>query len=50
MTMTMLSDDELVFAVAEPSRRRVLDLLVRNGEASAWSLAGHCLLYTSRCV
>ena len=41
MTMMMLSDDELVFAVAEPSRRRVLDLLVRNGEASAWSFAGH---------
>jgi ArsR family transcriptional regulator, cadmium/lead-responsive transcriptional repressor len=33
-------DDELWSAIAEPSRRRVLDLLVRNGEASASWLAG----------
>ena len=33
-------DDELWSAVADPSRRRVLDLLVRNGEVSASWLAG----------
>jgi len=33
-------DDELWSAIADPSRRRVLDLLVRGGEASASSLAG----------
>jgi ArsR family transcriptional regulator, cadmium/lead-responsive transcriptional repressor len=38
---TTRTDDDLWSAIAEPSRRRVLDLLVRNGEASAWSLAGH---------
>jgi DNA-binding transcriptional ArsR family regulator len=32
-------DDELWSAIADPSRRRVLDLLVREGEASASSLA-----------
>jgi ArsR family transcriptional regulator, cadmium/lead-responsive transcriptional repressor len=32
--------DELWSAIADPSRRRVLDLLVRNGEASASWLAG----------
>ena len=31
--------DELWSAIADPSRRRVLDLLVRGGEASASSLA-----------
>ena len=39
--MTTLTDDALWSALADPSRRRVLDLLVTNGEASAWSLAGH---------
>jgi DNA-binding transcriptional ArsR family regulator len=39
--MTMQADDELWSAIADPSRRRVLDLLVSNGEASAWSLARH---------
>ena len=39
--MTTEVDDELWSAIAEPSRRRVLDLLVNNGEASAWWLAGH---------
>jgi DNA-binding transcriptional ArsR family regulator len=34
-----LSDDELWSAIADPSRRRVLDLLVRRGEATASSLA-----------
>jgi DNA-binding transcriptional ArsR family regulator len=33
-------DDELWSAIGDPSRRRVLDLLVRDGEASASSLAG----------
>jgi DNA-binding transcriptional ArsR family regulator len=33
-------DDELWSAIADPSRRRVLDLLVRSGEASASWLAG----------
>jgi DNA-binding transcriptional ArsR family regulator len=32
--------DELWSAIADPSRRRVLDLLVRRGEASASWLAG----------
>jgi ArsR family transcriptional regulator, cadmium/lead-responsive transcriptional repressor len=32
-------DDELWAAIADPSRRRVLDLLVQRGEASASSLA-----------
>jgi DNA-binding transcriptional ArsR family regulator len=39
--MTTLTDDELWSVIAEPSRRWVLDLLVSNGEASAWRLAGH---------
>jgi DNA-binding transcriptional ArsR family regulator len=34
-------DDELWAAIADPSRRRVLDLLVQQGEASASWLAGH---------
>jgi DNA-binding transcriptional ArsR family regulator len=33
-------DDDLWAAIADPSRRRVLDLLVERGEASASSLAG----------
>jgi DNA-binding transcriptional ArsR family regulator len=40
MTTTQ-TDDQLWSAIAEPSRRRVLDLLVNKGEASAWGLAGH---------
>lgn len=32
--------DDLWAAIADPSRRRVLDLLVQRGEASASSLAG----------
>jgi DNA-binding transcriptional ArsR family regulator len=39
--MTVQTDDELWSVIADPSRRRVLDLLVNNGEASAWWLAGH---------
>jgi len=34
------ADDELWSAVADPSRRRVLDLLVANGAVSASWLAG----------
>src|SRR3954452_13599689 len=33
-------DDDLWAAIADPSRRRVLDLLVQRGEASASRLAG----------
>jgi ArsR family transcriptional regulator, cadmium/lead-responsive transcriptional repressor len=38
--MTAQSDDELWSAIADPSRRRVLDLVVSNGEVSASWLAG----------
>ncbi len=38
--MTAGADDELWSAVADPSRRRVLDLLVSDGAASASGLAG----------
>ncbi|HEX3514207.1 MAG TPA: metalloregulator ArsR/SmtB family transcription factor [Trebonia sp.] len=38
--MTTQADDELWSAIADPSRRHVLDLLVTNGEASASWLAG----------
>ena len=38
--MTAQADDELWSAIADPSRRQVLDLLVRNGEVSASWLAG----------
>ena len=40
MTTTQ-ADDELWSAIADLSRRRVLDLVVRNGEVSASWLAGH---------
>jgi DNA-binding transcriptional ArsR family regulator len=39
--MTVEPDDELWSAIADPSRRRILDLLVSNGGASASWLAGH---------
>ena len=39
--MTAQADDELWSAIADPSRRRVLDLLVGNGDVSASWLAGH---------
>ena len=39
--MTAQVDDELWSAIGDPSRRRVLDLLVSNGEVSASWLAGH---------
>ena len=38
--MTMQADDELWSAIGDPSRRRVLDLLVSHGEVSASWLAG----------
>lgn len=38
--MTAPTDDELWSAIGDPSRRQVLDLLVRNGEVSASWLAG----------
>lgn len=38
--MTSEPDDELWSAVADPSRRRVLDLIVTNGEVSASWIAG----------
>jgi DNA-binding transcriptional ArsR family regulator len=39
--MTREADDLLWSAIADPSRRRVLDLLVRAGESSASALAEH---------
>ena len=38
--MTAQADDELWSVIADPSRRRVLDLLVSNGDVSASWLAG----------
>jgi ArsR family transcriptional regulator, cadmium/lead-responsive transcriptional repressor len=38
--MTAQADDELWSAIADPSRRQVLDLLVSNGDVSASWLAG----------
>jgi DNA-binding transcriptional ArsR family regulator len=38
--MTTQVDDELWSAIGDPSRRRVLDLLVGNGDVSASWLAG----------
>ena len=38
--MTAQTDDELWSAIADPSRRRVLDLVVSHGEVSASWLAG----------
>ena len=38
--MTVDPDDRLWSAIADPSRRRVLDLLVQRGGASASQLAG----------
>ena len=39
--MKTQADDELWSAIADPSRRRVLDLLVSNADVSASWLAGH---------
>lgn len=38
--MTVQADDELWSVIADPSRRRVLDLVVSNGDVSASWLAG----------
>jgi DNA-binding transcriptional ArsR family regulator len=38
--MTTLADDELWSAIGDPSRRRVLDLLISNDDVSASWLAG----------
>lgn len=38
--MKTQADDELWSAIADPSRRQVLDLIINNGEVSAWWLAG----------
>jgi ArsR family transcriptional regulator, cadmium/lead-responsive transcriptional repressor len=37
--MNAVTDDQLWSAIADPSRRRVLDLLVQGGETTASSLA-----------
>jgi DNA-binding transcriptional ArsR family regulator len=37
--MNAVTDDQLWSAIADPSRRRVLDLLVQDGETTASSLA-----------
>ena len=42
--MTAQTDDELWSAIGDPSRRRVLDLLVGNGGVSASWLAGRAPL------
>jgi DNA-binding transcriptional ArsR family regulator len=39
--MTAQADDELWSAIADPSRRRVLDLLINNGAVSASWLGRH---------
>jgi ArsR family transcriptional regulator, cadmium/lead-responsive transcriptional repressor len=39
--MTTQAGDELWSAIGDPSRRRVLDLIVSNGEVSASWLADH---------
>jgi len=39
--MTVQADDQLWSAIAEPSRRRVLELVISNDEVSASWLAGH---------
>ena len=49
MTGDVVDDDELWTAVADPSRRRVLDLLVANGPATATALAAE-LPFTRQAV
>ncbi len=39
--MTTQAEDELWAAIADPSRRRVLDLVITHGDVSASWLAGH---------
>ena len=47
--MTTATDDELWAAVGDPSRRRVLDLIVTNGEVSA-SWLSHQVPFTRQAV
>ena len=47
--MSAAPDDDLWAAIADPSRRRVLDLLVRDGEATASALA-HDVPFTRQAV
>ncbi len=47
--MTTDAADKLLSAIADPSRRRVLDLLVRNGDATASALA-HDVPFTRQAV
>jgi ArsR family transcriptional regulator, cadmium/lead-responsive transcriptional repressor len=47
--MTAQADDELWSAIADPSRRRVLDLLINNGEVSA-SWLGRQVPFTRQAV
>ena len=47
--MTTHADDELWSAIANASRRRVLDLLVSNGDVSASWLAGKVPFSARRC-
>jgi len=47
--MSAPPDDDLWAAIADPSRRRVLDLLVRDGEATASALA-HDVPFTRQAV
>ncbi|MEV0154279.1 helix-turn-helix domain-containing protein [Micromonospora sp. NPDC050686] len=39
--MSTLVDDDLWSAVGDPTRRRMLDLLLREGSGTATSLSGH---------
>jgi DNA-binding transcriptional ArsR family regulator len=47
--MTTGADDELWSAIADPSRRRVLDLLVQGGEGTASTIA-HEVPFTRQAV
>ena len=47
--MTAQADDELWSAIADPSRRRVLDLLINNGAVSA-SWLGRQVPFTRQAV
>jgi DNA-binding transcriptional ArsR family regulator len=47
--VTAQADDELWSAIADPSRRRVLDLLINNGEVSA-SWLGRQVPFTRQAV
>lgn len=47
--MSVATDDELWFAIGDPTRRHMLDLLVEHGSATASSL-GHELPVTRQAV